>query len=132
LVLLFVTILLKLKKEKADFLSSAQQLRGDGVATRGAWSHLLMRGSDASGRCSSLWFSFWPSKVWLHVLACAAGSDVVRFGMTCQAASLLAADASLWRTLCLRQKQHQRYAPHAEALPPFIYLFIYLKYTLFK
>lgn len=54
------------------------------------------------------------TKVWLHVLACAAGSDVVRFGMTCQAASLLATDASLWRTLCLRQKQHQRYAPPAE------------------
>lgn len=77
------------------------------------------------------------TKVWLHVLACAAGSDVVRFGMTCQAASLLATDASLWRTLCLRQKQHQRYAPPAEALPPkqksktmYIYLFkIYLYNT---
>ncbi len=76
------------------------------------------------GDAQSLWFSFMASQVWLHVLACAAGSDVVRFGMTCQAASLLAADASLWRTLCLRQKQHQRYAPLAEALPPFIYLFI--------
>ena len=88
-----------------------------------------MRGSDASRRCSKSFVFSLASKVWLHVLACAAGSDVVRFGMTCQAASLLAADASLWRTLCLRQKQHQRYAPPAEALPPFIYL---LKYTLFK
>jgi hypothetical protein len=78
---------------------------------------LFMRGSDASRRCSGLRFLM-ATKVWLHVLACAAGSDVVRFGMTCQAASLLATDASLWRTLCLRQKQHQRYAPPAEALPP--------------
>jgi hypothetical protein len=50
-------------------------------------------------------------QVWLSVLAWTGGADVVRFGMTCHAASLLAADASLWRAMCLGQRRSRPFLP---------------------
>jgi len=43
-----------------------------------------------------------PPEVWVDVLGWADAADVVRFGLTCRAANVLATDPSLWRTLCPR------------------------------
>ncbi|ELR10990.1 uncharacterized protein ACA1_353980 [Acanthamoeba castellanii str. Neff] len=44
-----------------------------------------------------------PPEVWVDILGWVDGAaDVVRFGLTCRAANVLATDPSLWRTLCPR------------------------------
>ena len=59
-------------------------------------------------------------QVWVDILGWVDGADdVVRFGLTCRAANVLATDPSLWRTLCPRLL----FPSCADQVRPYFYFF---------